>query len=335
MKKLFKDKRVLFITTKNLDYIRNTQEIEIVKSNAQSYSVIGSDSKSYIKRIIYVYWKLLITKCKKYDVIFIGFSPQLISPFWQWKFKKSKVVIDFFISVYDTLVFDRRKFKETSIISKMLKKLDIKTIKSADKVISDTKAHGKYFIDEFGLDESKLKVLYLEANKQIYTPMNIEKPLELKDKFIVLYFGSILPLQGIDVVLEAADILKMNKKIHFIIIGPIQDKYNKVISDTITYIDWLSQEQLAKHIAFADLCLAGHFNKDINKAKRTIPGKAYIYEAMNKAMILGDNEATHELYSENDEQIYFVKMGDAQILADKISELGGKFCEVNNSNSML
>ena len=71
----------------------------------------------------------------------------------------------------------------------------------------------------------------------------------------------------------------------------------------------------------ADLCLAGHFNKDIEKAKRTIPGKAYIYEAMNKPMILGDNEATRELYNESMKGIYFVEMGDAEALAERIKSI--------------
>ena len=52
--------------------------------------------------------------------------------------------------------------------------------------------------------------------------------------------------------------------------------------------DWLMQEDLASHIAFCDLCIAGHFDARIKKAARTIPGKAYIYRAMNKPMILGD-----------------------------------------------
>lgn len=38
-------------------------------------------------------------------------------------------------------------------------------------------------------------------------------------------------------------------------------------------MEWLSQQELADEIAGADLCLAGHFNADIDKAKRTIPGR--------------------------------------------------------------
>lgn len=332
MHNLIKDKKVLFITTKNLDYIRNTQEINIIKENASSYKVIGSYKKSYIKRLISVYWSILTTSMKNFDITFVGFSPQLIIPFWRWKFKKNFVIIDFFISMYDTFIFDRKKFKENSLMAKILKKIDTITIKSAKKVISDTKAHGDYFISEFGLDEKNLKVLYLEADKKIYYQRNLPKLDEFADKFTVLYFGSILPLQGIDIVLDAVNRLKDNKEIEFIIIGPIEKKYNKVISDNVLYFDWLSQDKLAEYIDMADLCLAGHFNKNINKAKRTIPGKAYIYEAMNKPMILGDNSATHELYNEGNKNIYFVEMGSGEALATKILQIKERLYKKTSNN---
>ena len=154
--------------------------------------------------------------------------------------------------------------------------------------------------------------------------MQVEKKGKAKGKFTVLYFGSILPLQGIDVVLGAIDRLKDRADMYFYIIGPIGDKYEKPFSENIEYISWLSQEELAKYIAMSDLCLAGHFNKNIEKAKRTIPGKAYIYDAMEKPMVLGDNEATRELYDENRKGIYFVKMGDSKLLAECISRLCSK-----------
>ncbi len=318
IKEILKNKDVLFITTKNLDYIRNTQEINLIKEHSKSYEIIGSMKKSYIKRLMHVYWSILTKPTKKFDVIFVGFSPQLILPIWNFKFKKNFLVIDFFISMYDTLVFDRKKFKQNSFIAKLLKWIDTKTVLSADHIICDTKAHGKYFVEEFGADNKKLDVLYLEADKSIYYQREEKRPENVRDKFIVLYFGSILPLQGIDTILKTIDILKNNKDIFFYVIGPIGEKFNKVECDTVEYIDWLSQEDLARYINMSDLCLAGHFNKDINKAKRTIPGKAYTYEAMNKKMILGDNEATHELYEEGDGTHYFVEMGNAEKLAEKI-----------------
>lgn len=317
----FQQKNVLFVTTKNLDYLRNTQEIAMIQKQAESVTIIGSRAKSYPKRLLYVYSRILFGSFKKYDSIFVGFAPQLVIPFFKWKMRKKEVIIDFFISMYDTFVFDRKRFQQGSLAGKLLKWLDCKTIQGADKVISDTKEHGKYFVEEFGLIPEKLHVLYLQADETIYYPRPQEKPERMKNHFTVLYFGSVLPLQGLDVILEAMESLKDDKRFYFVVVGPIQDKFQKPESDRIEYHDWLSQEQLAEYISYADLCLAGHFNASINKAKRTIPGKAYIYTAMKKPMIFGDNAATHELYDETMKGIYFVRMGDAAALVDKIREV--------------
>lgn len=253
---------------------------------------------------------------REIDIVFIGFAPQFILPFFKWKFDKKVIIIDFFISVYDTLIHDRKKFKDKGIIANACHCIDSITLKWANHVITDTKADARYFIDEFQSDKSKFETLYLEADKTIYYPREQHKREDLKDKFVVLYFGSILPLQGVDVVLDAVKLLKDEKDIYFQIIGPIPEKYSKPIHDNVEYIDWLSQEELAEHIANADLCLAGHFSGDIDKAKRTIPGKAYIYAAMGKKMVLGDNEANREL--EKMRAHVLVQQGDSIALAEKI-----------------
>ena len=82
-----KDKKVVFITTKNLDYLRNVQEINLLRQNAKSVEVIGYKDKSYIKRLLKIYFKLLFGSFKAFDCVFIGFAPQLILPFFNFKFK--------------------------------------------------------------------------------------------------------------------------------------------------------------------------------------------------------------------------------------------------------
>ena len=312
--------RTLFITTKNVDYLRNVQEIRQLKEKKAEVTVIGSSSRKYLNRLFHVYRKLLTVKAADYDEVFIGFAPQLVLPFWKRKFRKNTVVIDFFISMYDTLVNDRKVFSEKSVPAKLLRWIDRKTVEYADRIIVDTNADGKYFEEEFGAEKEKMTTLYLEADKTIYYPREVEKPEHLKDKFVVLYFGSVLPLQGVDVVLKSYRLLENEKRFHFYMIGEVGNKYQKPQSQNIEYISWLSQEELATYIAMADVCLAGHFNKTIDKAHRTIPGKAYIYRAMEKKIILGDGRANHELFEESD-QVYFVPMGDAQALADCIMRI--------------
>ncbi len=326
-------KNVLFITTKNLDYIRNTQEIRLIKEQASSCTVIGSPDKHYFFRLLAVFFSTLTVSAARFDTVFIGFAPQLILPLFRYKFKKNYIIIDFFISMYDTLCHDRKKIKPGSAAGHFLHFIDRMTLSCADFVICDTNTHGRYFAEEFGVSPDKLYSLYLHADTSIYHPLPDCRPAHLKDKFIVLYFGSVLPLQGTSVVLEAMTLLKENKNLFFYFIGPVKkqrmtgfnrhpyvDKSRQAlcpVSDNIAYIDWLPQEQLAQYIGQADLCLAGHFHAEIAKAKRTIPGKAYIYKAMEKPMILGDNPANRELFHQNADTV-FVEMGSAKALADAI-----------------
>lgn len=315
-----KNKRILYIATKNSDYLRLTQEIRILRENGNEVTEIVSSSKSYPKRVLYVFRKLLGVKMRDYDMSLVSFAPQLVMPVFGRKLRKKPVMTDFFISMYDTLCCDRKRFRPDSLIGRILHRIDRKTLAMSDKAICDTKTHGKYFCEEFGFPRSKMTTLYLEADSNIYYP---RERTDNKD-FTVLYFGSVLPLQGVSVILKAIELLEKEQGIRFIFVGPL-GKDNVRKGESITeYIDWLPQEKLAEKIAQADLCLAGHFNDSVMKAKRTIPGKAYIYRAMNKPMILGDNKATHELYSEDQEGIYFVKMGDPHALAELILSIRDK-----------
>lgn len=317
---LLKNKRVLFVATKNADYIRIQQEIDLIKTYAYEYDIISSDKKSYFQRIIEVYKKLIFTSFKTYDVIFVGFMAQMIIPFFYWKWRKQTVITDFFISVFDTLVDDRKKLSACSLLGRFVKCIDEITIQKSDYIVADTKSHAEYFVKDLGAENEKCMVLYLKADTNIYYPKKLEKPDKYKDKYLVLYFGSILPLQGVEYVLEAIRLLQNEKGIHFIMIGPLGEKYQKVESDTVTYIDWLPQEKLAEYIAFSDLCLGGHFNPNIGKADRTIPGKVYIYAVMEKPIVLGDSRANRELYKETN-QIHFVHRGSGIELSKKILDI--------------
>ena len=80
MLQYIKNKRVLFITTKNPDYIRNTQEIAFLEEHASFYTVIASTHTSYPKRLLSIYRRLLTVPMNEYDTVFLGFAPQLVLP---------------------------------------------------------------------------------------------------------------------------------------------------------------------------------------------------------------------------------------------------------------
>lgn len=317
LKTLISGKRVLFLATKNRDYIRISQEIQLLEQYSESVRIISFSDRQYWKRLLKVIWQLLFLNTRQFDLIYISFMPQMLVPFFAWKWKNKVVVTDFFISIYDTLVFDRKKIKDHSFPAKMVHWIDYRTTSKSDYLIADTAAHAAYFEEEFSFDRDKILVLYLQADSAVYYPKTVAKQEKWQDKFLVVYFGSVLPLQGVETILQAASKLEEEKEIHFLMIGPIRNKIVKPMLDTITYIDWLSQHELSDMIAQADLCLAGHFSSEIQKAARTIPGKAYIYEAMKKEMILGETPANHELFSA-DFRHSFVETGNAGALAEEI-----------------
>lgn len=322
---IFENQNVLFVTTKGTTYLRNTQEYTALSEQCLKVYLAGSDSKHYALRVLKAYGESLrILVTKNVDGIFAGFAPQLMLPLL-WVIKKCgrPVVIDFFISLYDTFVCDRKKINKNSAVAKLLHWVDKNTLSVADYYVADTKAHRDYFVNEFGADPQKGAVLYLEADCTIYHPMAAEKPDEWKDKFVVLYFGSVLPLQGIPIILEAIRQCASDDRIRFVFVGPLEKSLNvntDEYGNTVFY-NWLPQEELAKKIAMADLCLAGHFNSEIDKAKRTIAGKTYIYRAMGKPVVLGDNVANHELFAEEPNQVYYVEMGNATALAELIEHV--------------
>ena len=310
---LIKDRKILFIASKKKDYLRIVQELRMLSETGLNCEAICFNDRSYVRRMIKLVWRLLFLRTSDYDVIFVSFLPQMVIPFFFWKWRRKTVVTDFFISVYDTLVNDRKKFRDGTMFSKILWHIDRRTLELSDYVVADTKADAAYFSKEFHVPKERMIVWYLQADTAFYTQVEKGSSKSGKKYYSVLYFGSILPLQGVDIVLKAVNLLADKKQIRFVIIGPTSHM-QRPSGDTVTYYDWLNQEKLAEKIAEADICLAGHFAGDIDKAKRTIPGKAYIYRAMGKPVILGDSPANHELFCEDHEH-FFVEMGNAEALA--------------------
>lgn len=313
-------KKVLYIASKGFSYLRVSQQVRLIEEKSSECKFIVSENRNYLLHLISLIVKVSLTSISKYDLIFVGAFPQFLLPFFWRKFNACELWIDLHISFYDTLVFDRKKITQDSLWGKLLWNLDKKTMDLSQYVIADTKIHGMYFAKEFAQNINKIFVMYLEADKEIYHPMDITKPTKWKDKYVVFYFGSMNPLQGINIVLEAIEMMKDEKDIFFIIVGPINKEMKKYTGKTVQYINWLTQEEIAKYIAISDLCLAGHFSADVEKANRTIPGKAYMYEAMKKKMILGDSEANKELFHEDINHI-FIKMGEPEELVRAIRGL--------------
>lgn len=309
-------RRVLFITTKNVDYIRNAQEITALRRAGADVTVLGGMGRSYPARLAKVWGRLLCMPLRRYDLIFVGFAPQLVLPFFAWRFHGQEVWEDFFISLWDTLVDDRKKLRPGSMPARLLWWIDRRTLAYAGRVVADTRADADWFAETFGIAREKFEVCYLEADPAVYFPR--PAPAKSDGRFVVLYFAGMLPLQGVETVLRCARLMA-GENVIFDLIGPLPDRLRQTYGTLpdLCLTTWLPQRELAERIAKADLCLAGHFDPVIGKAARTIPGKAFICRAMARPVVLGDSPANRELFHA-DENTCFVPRGDPGTLAECI-----------------
>ena len=375
LKKLIQNKNVIYITVKNKDYIRTSQIRRFLKENASGVKIVTSEKSNAFLRASDLRKKIDVKLLQNADVVIAGFLPQLI---WSKIIKVNKefqkenrnnpdkkkliIIAEFFLSLYDTICCDRKYFFKKGIVAIVLKILDIRVLKKADLVVTDTASDAIFFSKMSKRKMEDFDVMYLEADPEIYHTSNISQnkgqdtddTLELtreercerflrkrgliegksddserKEEYKVLYFGTGLPLQGNDIVVRAfatlGNAVKIshidNKILELVYIGRLSRKNKKIVNKipNLTYYPWLSQEKLAGEIESADLCLAGHFNATIDKADRTIPGKAFIYEKMNKRMILTDTKANHELF-EKDYRHLWIERGSSKELVRVIWE---------------
>ena len=333
---LLKGKNVVYITVKNEDYIRTSQIKWILTDNAKKFKIYSSEKENPVTRAIDIRKKLRSISFEGVDVIIAGFLPQLI---WKGLAKRTLgtgiiVIAEMFISLYDTVVLDRRLVWKRGIIAHICKRFDRTVVKEADYIITDTKADADFFAKEFGAgkDREKFETLYLEADLGDYISTNVvlDKNEDENSK-IVLYFGTGLPLQGTDYVAEAFNVLSEEYGYNCIYIGGLsnmsrnlkrkllscKDRSARRGKGSITYYKWLGQKELYENIANASVCLAGHFDPNIDKADRTIPGKAMIYEALGKTMILGDTKANKEIFEPDNKHI-FVPRGVSKSIVEAV-----------------
>lgn len=315
--------KVLFVCGREPEYIRNRIVLRILKRDFQVIEVTDS-SLSFFYRQLKVILKILTNIWRSHDLVFVGFYGYPLLPIIKLLTRKP-IIFDAFVSTYDTLCFDRKLFGPRSIGGRLVYLFDKLTLALADRILVDTYAHANYFAKLYGLPKKKLSVFYLGYDDTIFNPSEISLPEIDSKKFLVFYYGSFLPLQGIEYIIRAAKLLEHEKDIRFEVVGKgrtykgIRHLADSLHLTNIEFIDWIPYYQLPKAISRASICLGGHFSS-IGKAERVIAGKTYQFLAMAKPTIVGDNSANRELFS-HEENVYMCRMADEKALADAIMVL--------------
>lgn len=259
---------------------------------------------------------LLITPGGSQDICFVGFygQPLVLAARAHWR---GPLAFDAFLSTYDTYCFDRKVFAPNSLLGRIAFWLDKRSCELADIVVLDTHAHVRYFHDTFGIPIAKMRVLYAGCDEDMFHPFNRPAP----NPPVVLFYGTFLPLHGVEVIVQAAHILR-REGVLFRIVGQgrgekaVRRLASRLPADNVEFLPPVVLSELPRLIAASTICLGGHFGAS-EKAGRVIASKTFQCMAMGKPTIVGDNAANRELFVHG-RDAWMVRMNDPVALAEGI-----------------
>ena len=231
-----------------------------------------------------------------------------------------RLLIDPLISAYDKQVFERNKFPEHSAQGKRLLWEERNLFQSADIVLADTSEHARFFVETLGVAPEKVHVVYVGAEETLFTPA--PHPHPPNNPIEILFYGSFIPLQGPQVIIEAARRYQ-GPPVSWVLLGngPLLDdcKSKAERLPNVRFENWLPYTDLPHRIRRADILL-GVFGTT-PKAQRVIPNKVFQALACGKPVVTCSAPAYPAPISKGEAGIGFVSAGQSDELADAIARL--------------
>jgi glycosyltransferase involved in cell wall biosynthesis len=255
----------------------------------------------------------LLTRRRRraFDALIVGYPGHFDLPAARRVAGDRPVVFNPLVSLADTLVSDRGRFRSGSLAARALEAVDRRAFKAATIVVADTNAQAQFFAGLASLDE--VPVCFVGAEDRLFQPG--WKP---PTRFAALFIGKLIPLQGVDTILAAA---RIAPEIDFRIVGSGQlDGLLESRPSNVEHVPWLDYELLPGAIRGAG-CALGIFGTGA-KAGRVIPNKAFQALACGAPLITADTPAARELLVDGASAL-LVPPGDPEGLAAAVRQLAG------------
>jgi len=268
------------------------------------------------------------------DALIVGYPGH--SDIWSAKCHGKPVIFNAMVSLYDTLVEDRQRFTAGSLPARALRAIDRAALRAADSVVADTKANAAFLADYAGIEQPA--VCYVGAEERLFR-QGWRRP----EQFTALFVGKLIPLHGVEVILDAARRLP---HIAFRMVGSGQlDMLLKERPANVEHIAWIDYADLPAEYARAG-CALGVFGASA-KARRVIPNKAFQAMAVGTPLVTAATEGVAELLEDGFNALLTPEstgeslaravqtLHDDSGLAERIGRAGRETFEVSASEEVL
>ena len=314
--------RVLYFGTYERDYPRNAQVISALRRAGveviERHVGVWENSRQNwsagpvaAARLALAELRLLRRPREQFDAVLVGYPGHLDLPAARRTARGRPVVFNPLVSLSDTLVADRGRFRDGSLPARTLAKIDRRALRSADLVVADTRANAEHLAELAELPPHKIEVCFVGAEERLFKPgWAPEEP------FTALFVGKLIPLHGLETILAAA---RAAPDLQFRIVGSGQlEDLIRERPATVEWVPWVEYERLPAELHRTS-CALGIFGTS-DKAMRVIPNKAFQALACGTPLLTADTPAARELLV-HDESALLVPAGEPEALAAALRTL--------------
>jgi glycosyltransferase involved in cell wall biosynthesis len=314
--------RVLYFGTYDRDYPRNAQVISCLRragveveehhvgvwegSRQNWHAGIGT-----IARLSLAELRLLRRPPGDFDALVVGYPGHFDLTAARRAARGRPVVFNPLVSLSDTFVADRGRFRDGSVPARALRAVDRHALRAADLVVADTRANADYLAELAGMRPDRVEVAFVGAEERVFTPgWAAEEP------FTTLFVGKLIPLHGVETILAAA---RAAPGLRLRIVGSGQlESLLEGAPANVEWVRWVEYEQLPQELHRAGAALGIFGTSD--KALRVIPNKAFQALACGTPLVTADTPAARELLV-HEHSALLVPPGDPTALADALLRL--------------
>lgn len=236
------------------------------------------------------------------------------------------LVVDFFVSLYDTAVLDRGLLRPDRPRARWRMLSDKAALRLADRFLIDTWQHGEHYRAQLDADLSRARLIPIGAPERDCHPTPLPERAPGRP-LTVLYFGSYIPFHGVEHVIAAARQLRDDPRFRFVLVGDGQTlaanraDYAADPSGNLGFRGWVAQEEVPALIAEADVCL-GVFGTQ-PKTQRVITNKVWQCLASGRPVITADGPAPRSV-TEDGRHCLLVPPGDTDAIVAALRTLAGE-----------